>query len=146
MLESGDNKSRISGTLEAAFQERGRREKSWRTRIVVDDRESGSPTHGVDCYKNGVAAEIEWSHKDPFFDRDLNNSRLLFDLRAISVGVIITKSEKFKGVFCDLGIHPKYGASTTWMSKLLPRIEGGGGGGCPVVVFGITTRLFDKDG
>ncbi|MGH7006603.1 MAG: BglII/BstYI family type II restriction endonuclease, partial [Alphaproteobacteria bacterium] len=35
------------------------------------------------------------------------------------------------------GKGASYGASTTHMSKLLPRLEGGGGGGCPVVVFGI---------
>gem|GEM_PF-3417229 len=31
----------------------------------------------------------EWNKKDPFFDRDLNNFRLLFDLRAVSVGIIV---------------------------------------------------------
>ena len=30
--------------------------------------------------KNGFGLEIEWNNKDPFFDRDLNNFRLLFDL------------------------------------------------------------------
>jgi Restriction endonuclease BglII len=28
-----------------------------------------------------VGLEIEWNNKDPFFDRDLNNFRLLFELR-----------------------------------------------------------------
>jgi hypothetical protein len=31
------------------------------------------------------------------------------------------------------------------MSKLLPRIEGGSGGGCPVLVFGITKKLYRED-
>jgi len=31
------------------------------------------------------------------------------------------------------------------MSKLLPRINGGGGGGCPTLVFGITKRLYAED-
>lgn len=31
------------------------------------------------------------------------------------------------------------------MSKLLPRLEGGGGGGCPVVVFGIRRAAFEDD-
>ena len=38
-----------------------------------------------------------------------------------------------------------YGASTTHMSKLLPRIEGGGGGGCPLLVFGISKKLYVED-
>jgi hypothetical protein len=29
------------------------------------------------------------------------------------------------------------------MSKLLPRVLGGGGGGCPLIVFGITDKLYD---
>jgi hypothetical protein len=28
------------------------------------------------------------------------------------------------------------------MSKLLPKLEGGGGGGCPVLVFGIRRSLY----
>jgi hypothetical protein len=31
------------------------------------------------------------------------------------------------------------------MSKLLPRLEGGGGGGCPVVVFGIKRTAYVDD-
>lgn len=72
-----------------------------------------SPTHKVDCYKNRVALEIEWNNKDPFFDRDLNNFRLLFDLRAISIGVIVTRCDELQLIFNDLGRGASYGASTT---------------------------------
>jgi hypothetical protein len=34
----------------------------------------------------------------------------------------------------------KYGASTTWMGKLLYRLNAGRNGGCPVLVFGITPK------
>jgi Restriction endonuclease BglII len=37
----------------------------------------------------------------------------------------------------------KYGASTTHMDKLLPRIEGGGG--CPIFAFGISRREYVED-
>jgi hypothetical protein len=87
---------------------------------------------------------LEWSNKDPFFDRDLNNFRLLFDLRAVHVGVIVTKSMDLKDVFTGLGIWEKYGTSTTWIPKLIPRIEGGGGGGCPILVIGITKARFEE--
>jgi hypothetical protein len=50
--------------------------------VKVDGEEKKSPIHKVDCYKNKIALELEWNNKDPFFDRDLNNFRLLFDLRA----------------------------------------------------------------
>jgi hypothetical protein len=31
------------------------------------------------------------------------------------------------------------------MGKLLPKIEGGGGGGCPILVFGISRALYVED-
>jgi hypothetical protein len=89
--------------------------------------------------------EIEWNNKDPFFDRDLNNFRLLFDLRAISVGVIITRSDELQYIFNKLDKGTSYGASTTHISKLIPRIEGGGGAGCPLLVFGITKNQYDEN-
>jgi hypothetical protein len=92
-----------------------------------------------------MTLEIEWNNKDPFYDRDLNNFRLLFDLRAIGVGVIVTRCDGLQKIFNALGKGSSYGNSTTHMSKLLPRIEGGGGGGCPILVFGISERLYDEN-
>jgi hypothetical protein len=89
-----------------------------------------------------VALEIEWNNKDPFFDRDLNNFRLLLDLRVVSVGVIITRCDNLQEIFDKLARGKSYGASTTHMSKVLPRI---GGGGCPILVFGKMKSLYEKD-
>lgn len=143
IVVGGGGKTKVAGALDSAFTNLGWREKKWHTKIVVDTAEHESPTHKVDCYKNKVALEIEWSNKDPFYDRDLNNFRLLFDLRVISVGVIVTKADELRDIFTAEGIWTKYGTTTTWMSKLLPRIEGGGGGGCPILVFGIKKSLYD---
>jgi len=104
-----------------------------------------SPTHKVDCFKNGIALEVEWNNKDPFYDRDLNNFRLLFDLRAISVGIIVTRCDELQAIFNTLGRGKSYGMATTHMGKLLPKIEGGGGGGCPILVFGIKKALYIED-
>ena len=82
---------------------------------------------------------------NPFFDRDLNNFRLLFDLRAVSVGIIITRCDHLQQIFNNLGRGKSYGQSTTHMSRLLPRIQGGGGAGCPILVFGISNKLYDED-
>jgi hypothetical protein len=46
--------------------------------------------------------------------------------------------------FKEHHIHHKYGASTTHMGKLLPRLQAGRNGGCPVLVFGITPKLLLK--
>jgi hypothetical protein len=137
----GGRKSKVSSAIDAALYERGWRERQFTTEILVDGERRQSPTHAVDCFKNGVALEIEWNNKDPFYDRDLNNFRLLFDLRAMSVGIIVTRCDELQGVFDQMGRGKSFGSSTTHMSKLLPRVLGGGGGGCPLLVFGITGKL-----
>lgn len=138
----GGRKSDIAELIDSSFEARGWREKGFLTKVVVDANEIETPTHKVDCYKNRIALEVEWNNKDPFYDRDLNNFRLLFELRAISVGVIITRCDELQAIFANLGKGDSYGASTTHMSKLLPRIEGGGGGGCPILAFGISGKLY----
>ena len=73
---------------------------------------------------------------------DLNNFRLLFELRAVSVGIIVTRCDALQAIFDGLDRGKSYGSSTTHMSRLLPRIEGGGGGGCPILVLGIRKDLY----
>lgn len=142
IIKGGGRKSEIAKSIDNELFKKGWIEKEFDTRILVDEKETFSPTHKVDCYKNKVAIEIEWNNKDPFFDRDLNNFRLLFDLRVISVGIIITRSDELQELFEEVGRGASYGASTTHMSKLLPKIEGGSGGGCPLLIFGITKKLY----
>ncbi|MGD9824830.1 BglII/BstYI family type II restriction endonuclease [Desulfobacter sp.] len=138
----GGRKSKVSEFIDKYLYDRGWVEKEFQTQVVVDQNTMDTPTHKVDCFRNRVALEIEWNNKDSFYDRDLNNFRLLFDLRAISVGVIITRCDNLQEIFNELGRGASYGASTTHMSKLLPRIEGGSGAGCPLLVFGISKSLY----
>ena len=169
IIASGGSKSTIADGLEQAFNARGWEERSFRTKLVIDNEETESETHKIDCYKDKVGLEIEWNSKDQTFDRDLNNFRSLFELRRISVGVIVTRSDELQEIFNKITtdcascagtgkrgkavcrkcegrgqdvIGKKYGASTTHMGKLIPRIESGRGGGCPVLVFGISSRLY----
>ena len=146
IISPGGSKSDIAKKIDGHFTLLGWQEKQFRTRILVDDASYDAPTHKVDCYKKRVALEVEWNNKDPFFDRDLNNFRLLFDLRAIDVGVIITRATELQTIFNGLGKGSSYGNSTTHLEKLLPRLEGGGGGGCPVVVIAIKPEAYVDNG
>ena len=78
IIKRGGNRSAIAIRLDSLLARRGWRTQSFNTRIVVDKSVRRSPTHKVDMYKGGVAFETEWNNKDPFYDRDLNNFRLLF--------------------------------------------------------------------
>ena len=147
VLRGGGGKSVIAGRIDNFLTKAGWEEKKFETSIRVDSTERESPTHKVDCFKGRVGLEIEWNNKDPFYDRDLNNFRLLFELRVIEVGVIITRASNLQQLFRSIGskVAAKYGASTTHMDKLIPRLEGGGGGGCPILAFGITRAKYVDD-
>ncbi len=142
----GGNRSLVSQRVDEALYAKGWEEKGFATSIMVDQTEFTSPTHAVDCFKNGVAVEMEWNNKDPFFDRDLNNFRLLFDLRAIQVGIIITRSWELQRIFKQIGKGSSYGKATTHHERLWTKVEGGGGGGCPVLTFALRPALFVDDG
>ncbi len=144
IAEGGGRKTKLAQWVDDFLGDRGWVEKQFNTQIIVDDYQRQSPTHKIDCFKNKIALEIEWNNKDPFFDRDLNNFRLLFDLRAIDVGIIMTRCDNLQDIFNTVGRGSSYGASTTHMSKLIPRIEGGGGAGCPLIAIGISKNLYDE--
>jgi len=141
----GGGRSPIAMRIDGHFYNLGWREHGFDTEVVVDTVTHKSPTHKVDNFKNRVACDLEWNNKTEFYDRDLNNFRLLFDLRAVSVGIIITRASHLQQIFNSLRKGSSYGSSTTHMDKLVPRLEGGSGGGCPILAFGITRSLFVDD-
>jgi len=121
--------------------------------------------HKIDYVKGRVALDLEWNSKDQTFDRDLYAMRAFHECGLISLGVMVTRSEKLNSVFevvpqltktgepemwkngNKIGqpktVRDKYGASTTWMGKLLYRLNAGRHGGCPILVFGITPKLIE---
>jgi hypothetical protein len=118
--------------------------------------------HKVDYVKNRVAFDMEWNSKDQTFDRDLYAFRAFHECDLIDAAVLLTRSESLNKVFDKLGpeleadgtpkldkktgkpklVKTKYGASTTWMGKLLYRLNAGRHGECPVLVLGITPNLI----
>jgi len=116
--------------------------------------------HKIDYVKGRVALDMEWNSKDQTYDRDLYAFRMFHECGIISVASLITRSEKLNPVFdvtpllkkdgtADLNkdgspkfCKQKYGASTTWMGKLLYRLNAGRHGGCPVLVFGIRPEII----
>ena len=109
--------------------------------------------HKVDYVKNQVAFDLEWNSKDQTFDRDLLAMRTYYDCDIVSVGIILTRSEELNDVFRTVfdyndrtrkwePILRKYGASTTWMGKLLPRLTSRRNGGCPILAIGIKKKCI----
>jgi len=145
ILEKGGSKSSLAKRFDSRLYDLGWMERNYTSSVTVDDETTVSPGHKIDCLKNRVAIEVEWNNKDPFFDRDLNNFSHLYDLGVIDVGIIITRSTELQEIFKDLGKGSSYGASTTHVSKLIPKILRDGSHGCPLVVFGITKACYVDD-
>lgn len=114
-------------------------------------REKYLDGHKIDYVKGKVAFDLEWNSKDQTFDRDLYAMNAFFLSGAIDVGVLVTRSKSLDEVFRSVGnaldkngdetqqpTYKKYGASTTWMGKLIYRLNAGRNGGCPVLAIGIT--------
>ena len=126
----------ISGDLTVRLYE-GKKRKTVDREFLLPDYISG---HKIDFVNGTVAVDMEWNSKDQTFDRDLYAFRTFYECGVITCGVIITRSERMNTVFSGLGkeISGKYGASTTWIGKLLPRIHARRHGGCPLLVIGLT--------
>lgn len=142
LLKSGGNESEIPKAFSTILRPLGWKEGQLKAKFMVDEEEVTSDTHKIDYFKNRIAFDLEWNSKDQTFDRDLYAFRAFFEYHRISVGILVTRSQELDLLFRQLGIIQKYGASTTHLGKLLPRLRAGRSGGCPVLVFGITTKLL----
>ncbi|MBI2924135.1 MAG: hypothetical protein HYY24_00325 [Verrucomicrobia bacterium] len=144
ILQPGGSESEIPKEFARILRPRGWEERQLNAKLVVDEQVVSSDAHWIDFLKNRIAFDLEWNSKDQTFDRDLYAFRAFFEYGKISLAILVTRSQKLDPLFKKLGVYQKYGASTTQMGKLLPRLNAGRSGGCPVLVFGITTRLLKK--
>ncbi len=153
--KAGGNESEIPKKFSDLLRPLDWKESQLNAQLLVDDETVSIDTHKVDYIKGRVAFDLEWNSKDQTFDRDLYAFRVFFEYNKISVGVLVTRSNELDSFFAALGEYndkygtirsyaSKFGASTTHMGKLLPRLKSGRNGGCPVLVFGITPRLLKK--
>lgn len=144
ILTPGGNESTIPKIVSSLLRPLGWKEDQLQAEVVVDGVSVTSDTHKVDYLKGHVAFDLEWNSKDQTFDRDLFAFRTFHEFGKISAGVLMTRSASLNSVFQSLGkeIKMKYGASTTWVGKLLPRLDSGRAGGCPILVLGITPALI----
>lgn len=126
------------------------RDRGTRKNFVEDPnrkvREGYLDGHEIDFVKGRVALDWEWNSKDQTFDRDLFAFRAFHECDVISCGVLVTRSAALNAVFEHLAVKGKYGASTTWLGKLIPRLEAGRSGGCPIRAVGITPKQISDWG
>ena len=148
---SGDLRVRLAWAEEVRRTTRAGKEKIEKKKVEREIvRERFLDGHKIDYVKDRVAFDLEWNSKDQTFDRDLYAFSAFAQCGAIDAAVLVTRSAELNKVFRALGpalnkdgsestspTLKKYGASTTWMGKLLYRLNAGRNGSCPVLAFGI---------
>jgi hypothetical protein len=154
-IVQGDLKVRLTARTWDGTTKAGKAKFKKSTRDITRERYLNG--HKVDFVKKRVAFDLEWNSKDQTFDRDLFAFSAFAQTGVVDVGVLVTRSASLDPLLRSLGqaltktgkpefkpngdprmTHEKYGASTTWMGKLLYRLNAGRNGACPVLAIGIT--------
>lgn len=158
LLSGGGSKSTIAGRFDAMLGGQGWGKRTITVKKLIDDlmihsaRGDEIDMFGAGPEANGypgIALEMEWNNKDPFFDRDLINFAALHREGALAVGVIVTRGptlQRQAGPVVKTSEKQnslKYGQSTTHWDKIIPRINLGGGGECPLFLIGIEPERID---
>lgn len=152
LLVGGGGRATMTSRFDASLHARGWGKRNITIAKLIDDRMIHSTRgHEIDMFGAGpsaeeypgIAVEMEWNNKDPFFDRDLLNFMALHREGALAVGVIVTRGptfQRYAGPVIKTGAKSpnfKYGQSSTHWDKIIPRVNLGGGGECPLLVVGI---------
>lgn len=158
IVSAGGSKARHTERFDASLHEKGWGKRNITISKLIDDKVlHATKGHEIDMFAAGgdeevypgVALEMEWNNKDPFFDRDLLNFMALHREGAIGIGVIVTRGPELQRLMNRnvgtnaAGIPTKFGSSTTHWDKLMPRINLGGGGECPMLLIGIEPGRVD---
>lgn len=149
ILLPGGSQSRIAARLDAALRNRAWGEENMTIETRINEQLIAKVrSHEIDMFKlgahntfPGAAVEMEWNNKDMFFDRDLSNFYALHRAGALAVGIIVTRGPRLQrriaAVLKQHGMTAKYATSTTHWDKLMPRVDLGSGGECPLLLIGI---------
>lgn len=101
MVAGGGGRSQIAVAWDDALRALGWGKKNVSVKRVVDDEYiSSARSHEIDMFAAksqtdipypGIACEMEWSNKDPFFDRDLTAMAVFHAEGIIDLGIIVTR-------------------------------------------------------
>lgn len=139
----------VTGDLHIKYFEKVVDQRRYEAEPYREEVVSGYLTsRAVDFLKHRVAVICAWNSKDSIFDRDLESLKMFYEANIISAGILITRGSDFNDALegvCYSNGEPvkKYGTSTTYMEKLLPRLDSRQNGGCPILAIGISKRCFE---
>ncbi|ANC31456.1 BglII/BstYI family type II restriction endonuclease [Isoptericola dokdonensis] len=174
LVAAGGNESNLAARLNASFRAHGWREsradvetqlKLYRFPYgaagekgteLVSSTTIAAEGYKVDNVIERVALDVEWNAKDGNLDRDLGAYRSWYDLALIDVAVIITRMHdelrdlayrlaRDAGQSEEAARKRLNTSTTTNFNKLVPRLQRGDGGGCPVLAVFISEATWHGD-
>lgn len=172
LLLAGGQESALARRFNERFRSRGWREArvdteidlklrimpykpAGETKATVTSTPVSNKGYKVDNFKGRVALDLEWNAKDGNLDRDIGAYRALYDAGFIDVGIIVTRTQEELHEFATQ-LRLRHGmpeaeakkmlatTTTTNMTKLLPRMTRGDGGGCPLLAIAICSKTFEN--
>ena len=172
LTTAGGQESALAARLNNAFRARGWREGQVNTHIklalrlmpyrpagereaIEQESEVKNDGYKVDNVLDRVAMDLEWNAKDGNLDRDLAAYRALYDAGLIDCAVLITRTMDdlrllARTVRLDAGMSQADASkmlnttTTTNLTKLLPRMQRGDSGGCPLLAVAICERTWES--
>ncbi len=163
ITEPGRNKSPVAARLDLAFRELGWREGQYEVHVTSklvrqpwsgagERRRSETVTEAlsegykVDNLKARVALDGEWNAKDGNLSRDLASYRVFYEQAIIDCAVMVTRTHnEMRELAICMGAETKFGTTTTTnLEKLVPMMQRGDAGGCPLLAVAITPRCLAK--
>jgi hypothetical protein len=170
LILAGGEESGLAKRLNHAFRSRGWREGRVDTKITlvlrlmpfaeageteahIEESSTANEGYKVDNVKDRIAMDLAWNAKDGNLDRDLAAYRALYEAGLIDGAVLITRTIDDLRVLgyrirLAAGMDEKSAkkvlstSTTTNTKKLLPRLQRGDAGGCPVLVAAICDRTW----
>jgi hypothetical protein len=160
IVKPGGNESDAAATLNEGFRKVGWREGKYTVEVStsltrlpyhavgettpdVVESSVAPATYLIDNLKGRVATDVEWHAKDGNLDRDLAAYRSLHDAGIIDGAAMVTmnRADMVKWAREIDPASKKFSTSTTTnLEKVIPRLQRGDGGGCPVLVAAISRR------
>jgi len=155
--EAGGNESSTAAVLNDGFRQQGWREGRFNLKIVSTferlpfggepslapvEAVVDSPSYLIDNVCGRVALDVEWHAKDGNLDRDIAAYRSIYeDTGLIDVAAMVTMHREEMHAWARevLGeATNKFKTSTTTnLTKAVPRLERGDGGGCPILLVAV---------
>lgn len=162
IITPGGNESGGTALLNKGFRNRGWREGDYNQTLTsrlrflpyspageTHSREEEttmlSPSYLIDNIRGRVALDVEWHAKDGNLDRDFAAYRALYESGIIDAAIMITtKREDMRSLAVGLDRTSKkwMTSTTTNLTKAIPKLTRGDGGGCPILIAAVCSKTI----